>query len=248
MRSILSACVVLVGLIAWKVINICQLPVPHSLIVEDEWRDAYAKALSARKQIQEVEERTGAAEVPAMLKPEDLARIEGGLKELQAAERRFQALETLLRKKKLEDCNEMRDLLPCWRRTKVWILDAADLVGPPPKPPESAGLYIRMNRALHRSEKVKEELSNLRKAAGEIQDRNDPVELEEARKQARKIRETLGECRTELSGLEDFLRRELKETDLSARDLPDLETLRGEATLLQQAMISAGEISLRFRR
>ena len=137
---------------------------------------------------------------------------------------------------------------PGWRMTKVWILDAADLVGPPPKPPESAGFYIRMNRALHRSEKVKEELAQLRKAAGEIRDRNDPPELEEALKQSKRIRETLSACRSELTGLEDYLRRELNEGDLSAVDLPDLVTLRGEASLLQQAMISAGEISLRFSR
>jgi len=247
MRAILSACAILSGLIVWSLLHVTPARHPP-VVVDDEWREAYGNALSARKQILDVEEKAWRGEGPAGLKPEELALIGDCLKDLRTAERRLGVLAELLKRRGLEDCPEMRVFRPCWMRTKVWILDAADLVGPPPKPPESAGLYIRMNRAFNRSEKAKDELGDLRRASGDIQDRNDPAELEEARMKARRIRETLGACRTELGELEDYLRRELREADLSSRDLPDLEALREESSLLQQAMMSAREITIRFGR
>lgn len=244
MRAILVTGIGLTGAIVYRLTvgGGCHFP-PHTIIdVEKESGKAYNQADSAQREIQCIERKAWTGEPPVDLDPADLREIGTLLPRLERARLRFEELMTLLRKKRLEDTEDLRGMIPCWLRTRVWILDARAVAGFEP------GLYIPMNRALERWRRTRRELAGFRSSAAEIEDRDDADELRRALEQVREIRKALAECRDEFLRLEDFIRSGLRRDDLSTRDLPDLAVLREESALIQQAMASAGDLSLRFRK
>jgi hypothetical protein len=247
MLLILGSCLVLGALIAWRVWAHYHRGVNVVINIDDEWRRAYDAAESASKGIFDVENKTWSKEKPVDLSPEDCLKIEQQLHVLEASEQKFQDLMAMLHKKQADDSDEMKNIVPRWLRTKVWILDASDLLEFEKKVPEYGGLYIPMYRTINRSKRGQKELVELAKDKGEILQRNDPAEKEKVRKEIKKIEESFAACQQELSRLEDYLKKGLTREDLSAKDIPDLETMREEASLIGQAMRTARDLRSELR-
>lgn len=247
MQSILSASIVLGGLILWRIFGGSFGREPEVVVVKDATEEAYDRADAARRQIQIIERKAWSAEDPPSLTATDLTEISRQLAELETADRRFERLDGLLRKKKLEGCGDMSGLTACWLRTRIWKLDAQAVVGVRSDPSSLPGLYIPMHRALARWQEARRELAEVRSLTVEIPTRQSAEEKRLLHARIRTIRETLVDCRDEFLRLEGFLCAGLKLESLPVRDLPDVELLRENASLVQQAMASAGQLDLLLR-
>jgi len=243
MQAILTSCIVLGGLIVWRLVGPFWEREKDPVVVKEAVEEAYDRADQARREIQNVEKKAWARAAPVDLAVEDRTAIAKQLAELEESDRRFEKLILLLRKQNLEDCGEMRQLTPCRLRTKVWILDARAVLAPPNDPSSPPGFFIPFHRTLARWQDARRELTEVRALADGL-----PAgEKRALQTRIRAIRESLVECRDELLRLEEFVRAGLRLESLSTQDLPDVETLRENTSLIQQAMLSAGQLDLLLR-
>lgn len=241
MRAILAACLVLGAAIVYRLTGyVCHGP-PRGVDVARETGKAYDQADTTRREIQSIERKAWLGNPPQDLNPEEIAEIRSRIAGLEAPKRRLEELMTLLQRGRLDDTDEMRAMVPFWLRTKVWILDARSVAE------SGTGLYIPMHRTLDRWRKARRDLAAVRTAVPDIESRDDSDERRSAYERVQELRKTLAACRDELLRLEEFIRTGLQEEALSAKELPDVEVLREETSLIHQAILGAGELSFRFR-
>jgi hypothetical protein len=247
MQTILSASIVLGGLLVWKFVGPPGVPTGGTVVVEKETREAYDLADAARRRIQILERKAWSSDEPGPLGAEEISQIGRHLLDLDASDRRFQRLDALLRKHHLEASADMKELTVCWLRTRIWKLDAQAVVGVRSDPSALPGFYLPLHRALDRWEKTRDELRELRdRADPRGEERTDDPQARKILDRLQAIRETLAEIRDEFLRLEALLSAGLRRESLPAGDLPDVELLRESASLVQQAMVSAGDLRLRF--
>jgi hypothetical protein len=245
MIGILVSCVVLGGLIAWKIWRITHPPESKSIDVADQFEKAMDLGKGASKDIFAIQTKVWGAKNEE-LKPEDFAKIKAKLADLRQCEDKLKELLELLRSRKLEDTGDYVAIIPKWLQVKLWILDATDLLDNQ-KPPEYGGLNIPMYLTVNKIKKLQEELKELEITKNDIIGRKDAAEMEKVRKRIKEIQAGFSEAGVKLQALDDYVKTGLTRPDLSPKEIDELNTLRDETNRTGMAIKQARELSSTFR-
>lgn len=210
--------------------------------VAAEWQAAFDKAKEARVKIDKIEQKVWIA--GEALSPSDYKDVAGHREVLADASDKITSLIELVREKHGEDNKEVRDMVLRLYQIKLWVLDAWDLVDSEGKEGVQAGFFIPMNQALTRWQKAKEEFEGILAKKAELL--ADPEQKKATLERLKVISKTISEVQEKLSALDDYVRAELVNEDLSAKEVPELGPMRQEATLAGQLFKSVRETRSEF--
>jgi len=203
--------------------------------VNAESTAAWRAAQGARGEIEKIEKKVW--DKNEALTPEDNERIKAERKKLIDAEASMKSLLDLLAKERKENSQDGTDILRMWMETKIWILDANDVLAES-KPPEYGGLYIPMYRAVMKWQSALKELKELESRRDAILEKNDPAEREKASARAKELEELFQACSEKLQALNVYVQQGTARDNLSIYKLKDLELLAEEAN---QSMLAKGQ-------
>ena len=243
MLGILISCVVLGGLIAFKIYRITHPNTATALDVDDEFAKALDTAKGASKDIFSIQTKVwGKGED---LKPEDFTAIKSKLVELRDSHDKMKNLLDILHAKGLDDTKSKHDIVPKWIQLKLWILDAQDLLDNQ-KPPEYGGLNIPMFVTSEKIRKAQTELGEINTTKDKIIERNNPEEIKAARKKIMDLREAFRGHSVKLQSLDKYIAEGLARPDLTNKEVMELDQLRDDANKAQMAVKAAGTILQAF--
>jgi hypothetical protein len=244
MLGIISTCLALGGMIAWRVWQKMHPKTRETIDVKEEFEKAMDTAKGASKDIFAIETKVW-KEKSEDLKPEDFATIKTKLGELRDCHDKLKDLLDLLHARGLDDSAERQQIVPKWLQLKMWILDAADLLDNQ-KPPDYGGLSIPMFVTSEKIRKARAELGEINTLKDEIIKRNDPAEIKATRKKISDLRDTFRNHATKLQELDKYVAEGLARPDLTEKDVMELGQLRDDANNATMAIKAAGTILQAF--
>lgn len=243
MIGILVTCVVLIGLIGWRVWKVLHPQVASKVDVDAEFDKALDQAKGASKDIFALETKVwGKSE---QLKPEDFTTIQAKLGELRDSHDKVKDLLDLIHARGLDDSDSRRVMVPKWIQMKMWILDASDLLENQ-KPPDYGGLNIPMFLTSEKIRKAQEELKEIRTTKDTVIQKNDPAEIKAARKRITELRDAFRSHAMKLQYLDKYVAEGLARPDLTNKDVMELDQLRDDANKAQMAVKAAGTLLQEF--
>jgi hypothetical protein len=243
MLGILISCLVLGGLIAWKIWKITHPTERTAIDVDADFEKALDTAKGASKDIFAIQTKVWGKNEP--LKPEDFTAIKAKLGELREAHDKMKDLLDILHAKGLDDTKSKHDIVPKWIQLKMWILDAQDLLDNQ-KPPEYGGLNIPMFVTSEKIRKAQAELGEINTTKDDIIKRNDPAEIKATRKKIADLRESFRGYSVKLQDLDKYVAEGLARPDLTNKEVMELDQLRDDANKAQMAVKAAGTILQAF--
>src|SRR5262245_22799469 len=172
--GIIVACLGLSGGIAWKLWIKFHPPTRTVINVQDEFDKIMDRAKDSSKAIFAVETKVWGQ--GKELTAEDFGTIKTELGKLITCEDELRKLLDLLRAKNFDESAEKQMILPKWLQTRMWIIDASDLLENQ-KPPDYGGLNVPMFLTSDRIRKAQEQLKEINTLKDEIIKRNDPAEI-----------------------------------------------------------------------
>ncbi len=210
--------------------------------VAAEWQAAFDSAKEARQKIGKIEEKVWIA--GETLAASDYKAVRDHQDTLADASEKITALIELVREKHGEDNKEVRDMVQHLYQIKLWVLDAWDLVDSEGKDGVDAGFFIPMNQAISRWQKAKEEFEGILAKKTDLL--ADPEQKKATRERLNVISKTISEVMEKLSALDDYVRAELVNDGLSAKEVPELGPMRQESTLAGQLFRTVKETKSEF--
>jgi hypothetical protein len=243
MIGILVTCVVLIGLIGWRVWRVLHPPTVTKVDVDTEFDKAMDQAKGASKDIFALETKVWGKNEE--LKAEDFTTIQSKLGELRECHDKVKDLLDLIHARGLDDSGSRQQIVPKWIQLKMWILDASDLLENQ-KPPEYGGLNIPMFLTSEKIRKAQEELKTINTTKDEIIQRNDPGEIKTVRKKIMDLREAFRGHANRLQELDKYVAEGLARPDLTNKEVMELDQLRDDANKAQMAVVAAGKILQAF--
>ena len=241
--GIVVSCVVLGGMIGWKIYQRMNPRTATSIDVDSEFDKAMDEAKGASKDIFAIETKVWGKNQD--LTAEDYTTIKGKLDELRTQHDKLKDLLDLLRIRGLADSGSYQKIVPKWIQIKMWILDAADLLENQ-KPPEYGGLNIPMFVTSEKIRKAQTELGEINTRKDEIIQKNDPAEIKATRKKIGDLREAFRGYVTKMQDLDKYVAEGLARPDLTNREVMELDHLREEANKAQMAVKAAGTMLQAF--
>jgi hypothetical protein len=243
MLGIIVACLVLVGMIGWRVWQRMHPVEGVTIDVPDRFDKAMEIGKGASKDIFALQTKVwGKGEE---LKPEDFATIKSKLAELQDCHDKLKDLLDLMHRRHLEDSEDFSKIVPKWLQVKMWILDASDLLENQ-KPPEYGGLNVPMFLTSEKIRKAQEELKEINTLKDEIIKRGDPEEIKKTRKRISDLRDSFRGYSVKLQDLDKYVQEGLARPDLTEKDVMELGQLRDDANKATMAVKAAGTLLLAF--
>jgi hypothetical protein len=239
--GIVVSCVVLGGMIGFKIWQRMNPKQSTSIDVDSEFDKAMEASIGASKDIFRIESKVWLKKEE--LTADDYKEIKGKLDELRSHHDKLKDLLDLLRIRGLADSGSYQKIVPKWIQIKMWILDAADLLDNQ-KPPEYGGLNIPMWLTSEKIRKAQKELGEIYTEKPKILERNDPAELKATRKKISDLREAFRSYVTRMQDLDKYVAEGLARPDLTNKDVNELDHLREEANKAQMAVKSSGTMIL----
>lgn len=243
MLGILITCVVLVGMIGYRLYMKYHVTVQGPRDIDSEFEKLQDTCKGASKDIFTIETKVWGRNEE--LKPEDFVAIKGKLAELRDAHDKMKDLLDLLHARGLDDSGTKAKIVPQWLQCKVWILDGADLLENP-KPPDYGGLNIPMFVTSEKIRKAQKELADINTTKDEVIQRNDAAEIKTVRKKISDLRDAFRGHATKLQELDKYLVDGLARPDLTNKEAMELEQLRDDANKAQMSVVAAGKILQAF--
>jgi hypothetical protein len=243
MLGIIVACLVLVGMIGWRVWQRMH-PVEAQVIdVGDRFDKAMDIGKGASKDIFALQTKVwGKGEE---LKPEDFATIKTKLAELRDCHDQIKDLLDLMHRRHLEDSGDFTRIVPKWLQVKMWILDASDLLDNQ-KPPEYGGLNVPMFLTSEKIRKGLDELKEINTLKDDVIKKGDPEEIKKTRKRIADLRDSFRGYSVKLQDLDKYVQEGLARPDLTEKDVMELGQLRDDANKATMAVKAAGTLLLAF--
>jgi len=237
--GIIFSCLALGGMIAWRLWQKFHVKERQTIDVMAEYEKIVDKGKDASKAIFAIQTKVWGKN--AELTPEDFTAIKAELNKLVDCEEQYQKLLMLLRTKNLEDSLEKQKIIPTWLQTKMWILDATDLVENQ-KPPEYGGLNIPMFVTSEKIRKAQDELKEINTLKNEVIKEGNPEKIKAARKRIGELRDAFRAHATKLQALDQYVQDGLARPDLTSKEVMELDHLRDEANKAQMAVVAAGKL------
>lgn len=241
--GIVLSCVVLGGMIGWKLWQRMNPKTASSVDADEEFEKAMDAAKGASKDIFSIQTKVWGKNQD--LTPEDFATIKTKLEELRVYHDKLKDLLDLLRVRNLSDSGSFQKIVPKWIQIKMWILDASDLLENQ-KPPEYGGLNVPMFVTSEKIRKAQNELSEINTRKPEIIQKNDPAEIKETRKKISELREAFRGYVAKMQELDKYVAEGLARPDLTNKEVMELDHLRDEANKAQMAVKASGTLLLEF--
>ncbi len=136
-----------------------------------------------------------------------------------------------------EDNKEFKEMLLAQYQIKLWVFDVCEVIDAENQKGAEPGFYIPMNLGINRWKKAKEELDAIKADKDALL--ADPEKKKATYQKMEKICSTLSEFVERASTLDDAARKAAGDENLSAKELPDLGSLREESTLAGQVQKDA---------
>jgi 7-keto-8-aminopelargonate synthetase-like enzyme len=245
MLGIILSCVVLSGMVAYKIWKYFQ---PHKAAVniEVESKDAFKSAEDAQKEIFRSESKVWI--MGDTLTAATAVAIGDHLEALRKSDERMKDLFDLMHLKKAEASSDWDTLVVYSLQVKLWILDASDLLDAIQKP-EYGGLYIPMYRTMDSLSKAQKELKEIKIRRDELlaEAQADPAVRAKTRARIQVLAEKFTALRDKLNELNDYIKKGLAREDLSPKIIKELDELREEASKAQMGFTEAGRLKQEFR-
>ena len=245
MLGILISTVVLIGMIGYKVYRILFKPPKREINVEAASKDAFKRAEDAQKEIFRAESKvwimgetiSAATAVAIGDQLEELRKCDDGMKEL------FDWMHL----KKAESSSDWDTLVTYSLQTKLWILDASDLLDNLKKP-GYGGLYIPMYSTMKRLADSQKELKEIQIRRDELaaQAETNPELKKKTREKIGELKKRFADFRDQLNGLDKYIHDGLAREDLSPKIIKELDELHTEAANAQMAIKLAGTLASTF--
>lgn len=243
MLGIIVTCLVLIGMIGWKLWLRMHPQERISIDVAAEFDKALDQGKGASKDIFTVQNKVWLK--GAELTPEDFATIKGKLGELRDCHDKLKDLLDIMHARHMDDSKEHNDIVPKWLQVKMWILDASDLLDNQ-KPPEYGGLNIPMFVTSMKIQKAQDELKEINTTKDEVIKKNDPEEIKKTRKRISDLRDAFRAYSVKLQDLDKYVAEGLARPDLTDKDVTELGQLRDDANKATMAVKAAGTLLQAF--
>ena len=241
--GIVLSCLVLGGMIGWKIYQRMNPRQSSAIDVDDEFEKAMEASKGASKDIWALQSKVWLKSQD--LTAEDYTAIKGKLDELRTQHDKLKDLLDILRQKKMMDTGSFQKIVPKWIQIKMWILDAADLLENQ-KPPEYGGLNIPMWITSEKIRKAQAELGEINTLKEEIIQKNDPAKIKETRKKIADLREAFRNYVAKMQELDKYVAEGLARPDLTNKEVVELDHLRDEANKARMAVRAAGDLLKAF--
>lgn len=241
--GIIVSCVVLGGMIGWKIWRNMHPPTKTAIDVDAEFDKYMDTAKGASKEIFAIETKVWGKNEE--LKPDDFATIKTKLAELRDCHDKIKDLLDLLHVRGLDDSGSHQTIVPKWIQVKMWILDATDLLENQ-KPPDYGGLNIPMFLTSDKIRKAQAELGEINTMKDKIVEKNDPAEIKATRKKISDLREAFKAHAAKLQDLDKYVAEGLARPDLTSKEVMELDQLRDEANKATMAVKAAGNMLQAF--
>jgi hypothetical protein len=241
--GIVLSCLVLGGMIGWKIYVRMNPNKGVSIDVDDEFEKAMDASKGASKDIFAIQTKVWGKSQD--LTAEDYTTIKAKLEELRLHHDKLKDLLDLLRARGLADSGSYQKIVPKWIQIKMWILDASDLLDNQ-KPPEYGGLNIPMFVTSEKIRKAQNELSEINTLKEKIIQENDPAKIKETRKKISDYREAFRAYATKMEELDKYVAEGLARPDLTNKEVMELDHLRDEANKARMAVRAAGDLLKAF--
>jgi hypothetical protein len=243
MLGIVLSCVVLIGMIGWRVWQRMHPQEAQIIDVAADFDKAKDVGKGASKDIFSIQTKVWGKNEE--LKPEDYTTIKAKLGELRDCHDKLKDLLDLMHRRHLEDSGDYASIVPFWLQVKMWILDATDLLENQ-KPPDYGGLNIPMFLTSEKIRKAQEELKEINTLKDDIIKKNDPEEIKKTRKRISDLRESFRGYSVKLQDLDKYVQDGLARPDLTEKDVIELGQLRDDANKATMAVKAAGTLLLAF--
>jgi hypothetical protein len=243
MLGIILTCVVLIGMIGWRLWQRMHPQEKISIDVAAEFDKAMDAGKGASKDIFTVQNKVWLK--GAELSPEDFATIKTKLGELRDCHDKLKDLLDIMHARHMDDSAEHAQIVPKWLQVKMWILDASDLLENP-KAPDYGGLNIPMFVTSMKIQKAQDELKEINTTKDDVIKKNDPEEIKKTRKRISDLREAFRAYSAKLQDLDKYVAEGLARPDLTEKDVTELGQLRDDANKATMAVKAAGTLLQAF--
>jgi hypothetical protein len=235
--GIIVACVGLGGAIGWRLWQKMHGKEKVVIDVQGEFDKIMDRGKDASKAIFSIETKVWGK--GQELTAEDFAAIKTELGKLITCEDELRKLLDLLRAKNFDESAEKQMILPKWIQTRMWIIDASDLLENQ-KPPDYGGLNVPMFLTSDKIRKAQEELKEINTTKDDVIKENNPEKIKATRKRISELRETFRVCSVKLQDLDKYVGEGLSRPDLTSKEVVELDQLREDANKATMAIKASG--------